>query len=155
MEIFISELIFRSQTILPTDHAKLIMSLNERVIISDPTALRIAQNNIAICLIFFIPTLGAFFMAFVGFNTGRLISATALLSSSATPFQHLQLVFLTPSTWLEVIAHSLAVSEGTILFLGALMSGLRKAGKNLLKTILVTIALLSMSAIFESIIIAT
>lgn len=151
--IFIGGLILGSQTPLSADDAEFIRSQVEQIIISGPTALAIAQNNIAICLIFFIPVFGVLFMVFVSYSTGLVISAYSLLSTSVTRLEILQATFLVPSTWLEVIAYSLAASEGTLFLLGVLTRRFKEEGKTLLKTILVCVALLIVGAVIESILV--
>lgn len=153
IEIYISGFILGSQTTLSLDDAVLIRSQVEQIVVSGPLVLRLAQNNIEICLIFFIPIFGALFMALVSYSTGLVISALSLLSTSVTRLQLLQMAFLFPWTWLEGIAYSLAASEGVLFLLGVLTRRFREEGKTLLKTILVCVALLIVGAVIESVII--
>jgi len=153
MGVFVAGLLVGSQTSLSTEEAELIIDELRRIITSGSFTLQIAQNNIILCLLFFLPMLGVLLMAFVSYSTGIVISAYALLSTSTTSSEILQSFFLFPTTWLELIAYSLAASEGLLLLLGVLTRRLREEGKNLAKTVLLCVTLLMISAVIESILV--
>ena len=157
MGVFLGGLILGSTSNLTTADASLIVNQVqnqfEQFKSAVQLALRIAENNVEICLIFFIPVFGTFFMATVGYNTGIVFSASAIISHSATSLQLLGFTALLPFFWLEVIAYSLAASEGILFLFGVLTRRFKEESKNLLKTILVCVALLVVGAIVESILI--
>ncbi len=110
----------------------------------------IFQNNVTLCLLFFIPFFGTAFMAFVGYNTGIVLSAVALVNPSAG--SGVVLAFATmlfPWTWMEFTAYSLASSEGIIVVISAIRRTLTKESRRLLIVLAVAVILLVIGAITE------
>ncbi|MGB9756635.1 MAG: stage II sporulation protein M [Candidatus Bathyarchaeales archaeon] len=67
-------------------------------------------NNFMFSLIMFVPIIGVVFGAYVLYNTGAVIAATAI-SNQVPPALNLIALFLTPIFWLEFIAYSTAMAE--------------------------------------------
>lgn len=82
---------------------------------SDTLAQYIFLNNFSICLLMFIPLVGAALGFFILFETGIALGAIALTQGFPTSLALLSLV-ITPVFWLEFIAYSLAMAESIWLF---------------------------------------
>ncbi len=149
--IFTLGLFLGSQTPLSEEDAGLILAEMQGILASGgPLSLQIAWNNIVLCLLFFLPVFGVLFMALVSYATGTVISAYALVSASATRSEILLSLFLSPSTWLEFTAYSLAASEGILFLLSVFAKRSRAEGKNLAKAVLSCVAILILSAVIEA-----
>jgi uncharacterized membrane protein SpoIIM required for sporulation len=72
-------------------------------------------NNFIICLLMFIPVLGALFGFYALFNTGIAVSAIATAEGYPLTLVFLSLL-LTPVFWLEFAAYSIAIAESVWLF---------------------------------------
>jgi len=72
-------------------------------------------NNFSICLLMFIPVVGAAFGVFVLFSTGMSISALSMVQGISPIFALLALM-LTPIFWIEFVAYSWGMSESIWLF---------------------------------------
>jgi len=117
----------------------------------DPSATFILRNNLTLCLLFFVPAFGTAFMAFVGYSTGTVLSALAIVSSGSTDAFFLALATLSlPWSWMEFIAYSLASSEGMMIILALVGRTLRREAKTLLIVMAVSVALLVLGAIAEA-----
>jgi uncharacterized membrane protein SpoIIM required for sporulation len=152
LAVFVIGFLIGSLTNLSHSDAELIKEGFLNNIGENPTAFDIAVNNITLCMMFFIPVFGSFFMAFVSYNTGIVLSAIALLSQSTTT--QLELFFATlifPWTWFELLAYALASSQGILLLIGILKGRFKQEVKQTLKTIAICIILLVIGAIIEGI----
>jgi len=109
----------------------------------------IAQNNIVLCLVFFVPVFGQIFMALTSYNTGLVISAVAV-TNSMNRLTVLQNLFFYPSTWLETIVYGLAASESIIFLLCVIKGDYEKEVKRLALTIMACAVILVVSAVIES-----
>jgi hypothetical protein len=104
----------------------------------------------SLCFLFFIPFFGTAFMAFVGYNTGLVLSAVVIINPQS--LTSLALAFATllfPWTWMEFIAYSLASSEGLMVIVSALGHTLRKEARKFLMIFAIAIVLLIVGAIIE------
>ena len=150
--IFIFGLLIGTQTQFSNEEATIILQEFEDIFDTDVSALFIAQNNIALCMLFFIPIFGTPFMGFVSYNTGLLLSAFAT-TQSITVIDLFLSTLLFPITWMELIAYSLASTQGIMLLYGVYTRRLRDEGKNLIKVSLICLLLLGLGAVIESILI--
>ena len=89
-------------------------------------------------------------MGFVSYNTGLLLSAFAT-TQSITVIDLLLSTLLFPITWMELVAYSLASTQGIMLLFGVFTKRLRDEGKNLIKVVLICLLLLGLGALIESI----
>jgi hypothetical protein len=150
LALFLLTFFLGSQVHMSKDEASAIVKEFEDAIGPHPTAQTIIINNSILCLQFFIPFLGLFSLAEVGFNSGNVLAAIAL--SSPTPvsaFTVFLLTLATPVAWIEFTAYSLASSEGTMMIISALARFLRKEAKNLLLTLAVALSLLVFGGFLE------
>jgi hypothetical protein len=150
--IFIFGLFIGSQGQFSNEEATIILQEFEDVLATDVSALFIAQNNISLCMLFFIPIFGTSFMGFVSYNTGLLLSAFAT-TQSITVIDLFLSTLLFPITWMELVAYSLASTQGIMLLYGVYTRRLRDEGKNLIKVVLICLLLLVLGAVIESILI--
>jgi hypothetical protein len=90
-------------------------------LIENPTLSLLLGNNLSISLTGFIPIIGVFSMIYVLYSTGLAFSAVATVYGVPSLILILS-TFITPSFWLEFIAYSLAMMEGTMIFLTLLTS---------------------------------
>ncbi len=150
--IFIFGLFIGSQGQFSKEEATIILKEFEDVLATDVSALFIAQNNISLCMLFFIPIFGTSFMGFVSYNTGLLLSAFAT-TQSITVIDLFLSTLLFPITWMELVAYSLASTQGIMLLYGVYTRRLRDEGKNLIKVVLICLLLLVLGAVIESILI--
>lgn len=153
MGIFLIGLLIGSQAFITADQAQFLVNSVTGSVASGSIPLDIFLNNMFICLIFFLPGLGALFLVFVSYNTGVVLSATAIISGMPSLELFLTLL-LVPSTWLEIMAYSLAANEGTLLILSILKKHFKRELRTLAKTVLICAALLTVGAIVESILIS-
>jgi hypothetical protein len=112
----------------------------------------IAQNNILLCLVFFVPVFGQIFMVLTSYNTGLVLSASAV-ANSVSRITVLANIFIYPSTWLETGVYALAASESTIFLLSLIKGNYVSEGKRLALTIVACVAILIVSAVIESLLI--
>jgi len=150
--IFIFGLFIGSQGQFSNEEATIVLKEFEDVLATDVSALFIAQNNISLCMLFFIPIFGTSFMGFVSYNTGLLLSAFAT-TQSITVIDLFLSTLLFPITWMELVAYSLASTQGIMLLYGVYTRRLRDEGKNLIKVVLICLLLLVLGAVIESILI--
>jgi hypothetical protein len=150
--IFIFGLFVGSQVQFSKEEATIILKELGDNFATDLSALFIAQNNISLCMFFFIPLFGTSFMGFVSYNTGLLLSAFAT-TQSVTVIDLFLSTLLFPITWMELVAYSLASTQGIMLLLGVLTRRLRDEGKNLIKMVLICLLLLGLGAVIESVLI--
>lgn len=120
-----------------------------------PTAPGIAFNNIRITLAFFIPVFGTALMVFASYSFGVVLSALATTQLGV----NVPLIFLNlltfPFFWLELIAYSLASTQGNMLLLGYLTKNGKKEARNLIISVGVCILLLVVSAVMEAALLTT
>ena len=150
--IFIFGLFIGSQAQFSKEEATIILQEFGDIFATDVSALFIAQNNISLCMLFFIPIFGTSFMGFVSYNTGLLLSAFAT-TQSITVIDLFLSTLLFPITWMELVAYSLASTQGIMLLFGVFTRRLRDEGKNLIKVVLISLLLLGLGAVIESVII--
>ena len=100
-------------TPLSSDIAQAIIEQIEPLFENLSTSL-IIGNNLSIALIAIIPIVGLFWMIFTLYSTGLAFSAIATVSDVPALFLIL-FTFITPFFWLEYIAYSLAMMEGTMI----------------------------------------
>lgn len=156
LAIFFFAFILGSTASLSRGEAQSIYQQFSSQVGPNPTALQIFSNNMILCLLFFIPFFGTAFMAFVGYNTGLVLSAVAIVNPQ-TPTS-LVLAFTTllfPWAWMEIIAYSLASSEGLMVIVSGVRRILRKEAKRFLIIFAIAIILLTVGAIIEELAIAT
>lgn len=151
LALFIVGLTLGSQAPLSQGDAESIIQEFRNMIGSNPTTFEIALNNITICMIFFIPVVGTLFMAFVSYNTGMVLSAVTLISPSTSRLDILLTTFIFPWTWMELIAYSLASTQGIMLILGVLTGRFRQEGRRTLISALICLILLGFGAYIEAI----
>ena len=151
LAMFIIGFLTGSLTDLTHNNAESILNEFMNNIGPDPTAFDIAFNNITLCMMFFIPVFGHFFMALVSYNTGIVLSAIALLSPSTTQLELFLTTLIFPWTWLELFSYGLASSQGLLLLIRSLTGRFREEGKQTLKTMAICIILLIIGAIIEAI----
>jgi hypothetical protein len=117
---------------------------------SNPTAYQIFANNITLCLLFFVPFFGTAFMAFVGYNTGVVLSALSLLNPQSGSGVALALtLFLFPWTWMEFGAYSLGSSAGLMVIISAIGKRLRIEARRFLIALAIVAFLLIVGGIIE------
>lgn len=147
--IFILGLFVGSQTPFSKEEAKIIVEELEEKLATNTSALFIAQSNISLCMLSFIPIFGTSFMAYVSYNTGLLLSAFAT-TKSITAIDLFLSTLVLPTTCMELVAYSLASTQGIMFLLGVLTRRLREEGKNLIKAFLICLLLLGLGAMIES-----
>ncbi|MCJ7635752.1 stage II sporulation protein M [Candidatus Bathyarchaeota archaeon] len=156
LAIFIFTFILGSTVPLSRQEAQLIYQQFNSQVGPSPTALQIFSNNMSLCLLFFIPFFGTAFMAFVGYNTGLVLSAVVIVNPQAPT--SLVLAFTTllfPWAWMEFIAYSLASSGGLMVIVSALGRTLRKEARKFLILFTVVVVLLIVGAVIEGLAIST
>ena len=150
LAIFITAFLLGSMASISQQEAQAIIDAFNTQIGSDPTAYQIFENNITLCLLFFIPFFGTAFMAFVGYNTGMVLSALALLNpQSGSPVALALTLFLFPWTWMEFVAYSLASSASLMVIISAISRRLRIEARRFLITLAIAAFLLIIGAIIE------
>jgi len=147
--IFIFGLFIGSQAQFSKEEATIILKELEEILTTNLSALFIAQNNISLCILFFIPIFGTSFMAYVSYNTGLLLSVLAT-TQSITVIDLFLSTLLLPTTWMELVAYSLASTQGIMFLLGVFTRRLRDEVKNLIKVFLICLLLLGLGAVIES-----
>jgi len=147
--IFILGLFIGTQAQFSQEEAKFILKEFEERFATDLSALFIAQNNISLCMLFFIPIFGTSFMSFVSYNTGLLLSVLAT-TRSITVIDLFLSTLLLPTTWMEIVAYSLASTQGIMFLLGVFTRRLRDELKNFIKVFLICLLLLGLGAVIES-----
>lgn len=152
LSLFIFGLFIGSQTQFSTEEANIILQAFEESYPTDLSALFIAQNNISLCILFFIPLFGTSFMGFVSYNTGLILAALAI-TQSITGVDLFLSTLLLPTTWMELVAYSLASSQGIMFLLGVFLRRMRDEGKTFIKILIICLLLLGVGAIIESILI--
>jgi hypothetical protein len=71
-------------------------------------------NNFMICLLAFVPLVGALFEFYVLYSTGVVIAAISY--NQAPPLLVLLMLFIFPYAWLEFLAYSTGIAESFWLF---------------------------------------
>lgn len=102
-------------TPLSYDTAQVIVNEVESLF-EDLTSLFILENNLSIALVGFIPIVGILWMFYVLYSTGLGFSAFSIVYEIPSLVVILA-TFITPVFWLEYIAYSLALTEGTMILL--------------------------------------
>ncbi len=106
-------------------------------------------NNLLICLMMFIPILGPLFGLFIIFNTGTILGALAI-SQGYPSSLYLVTLLITPHTWLEFAAYSVAMSASVWLFMRIIQGrGFHELKKNTTKFIVVSVLFLVAAAFVE------
>jgi len=105
-------------------------------------------NNCRICLIMFIPIVGAVFGALSLFSTGVAINALSIVQGVPSNLMLLSLI-IGPIFWIEFIAYSMGMTESVWLFRRALQ-GRWKELKRAAILIGIAVGLLAIGAIIES-----
>jgi len=105
-------------------------------------------HNFLICLLMFIPIFGTTFGFISLFITGYALGGISLLQN-VPPLRNLSLLLVTPHTWLEFIAYSLAISE-SIWLMRRLIQKRFSELKNTMILIGVCAGLLALAAIIET-----
>jgi hypothetical protein len=116
---------------------------------SSVTPFTIVRNNLSISVLLLIPVVGIGLMIIVSYNTGLALAALATIEEVPTLTLFLALS-VNPVTWIEVIAYSLAASQGVMCLVGLVSKRLREELGNLLKVVLVVSLLLAVGALWES-----
>jgi hypothetical protein len=150
LAIFIFAFVLGSSASLSRQEAQAIYQEFSSQVGPNPTTLQIFSNNMSLCFLFFIPFFGTAFMAFVGYNTGLVLSAVVIINPQS--LTSLALAFATllfPWTWMEFIAYSLASSEGLMVIVSAVGRTFRKEAKRLLIIFAIAIILLAVGSIIE------
>jgi RNA polymerase subunit RPABC4/transcription elongation factor Spt4 len=156
LAIFIVAFLLGSMAFISQQEAQAIIDAFNTQIGSDPTAYQIFENNITLCLLFFIPFFGTAFMAFVGYNTGMVLAALALLNPQlGSPVALALTLFLFPWTWMEFVAYSLASSTGLMVIISIIGRRLRVEARKFLIILVIAIFLLIIGAIIEELAISS
>jgi Stage II sporulation protein M len=156
LAIFIASFIFGSMAPLSQQEAQAIIEEFNTQIGSNPTAYQIFANNVMLCLLFFIPVFGTAFMAFVGYNTGVVLSALALVNPQSGSAVALALtLFLFPWTWMEFASYSLASSSGLMVIMSAIGRRLRLEARRFIVALAIAAFLLIVGAIIEELAISS
>ena len=156
LAIFIAAFLLGSMASISQQEAQAIIDAFNTQIGSDPTAYQIFENNITLCLLFFIPFFGTAFMAFVGYNTGMFLSALALLNpQSGSPVALALTLFLFPWTWMEFVAYSLASSASLMVIISAISRRLRIEARRFLIALAIAAFLLIVGAVIEELAISS
>jgi|YelNatPaOPRAMG01_1025707.scaffolds.fasta_scaffold71582_2 hypothetical protein len=112
--------------------------------------LGIFTNNIRIAALEFVPALGWVIFLASATTTGRVLAALA--SSSQIPWQLIALsLFASPHAWLEFIAYSIAVTQGTFLIYSWRKKRLLFESLRTLFAILAVLIMLLFAAFLETI----
>lgn len=109
-------------------------------------------NNVFICLLAFIPIIGAFLEFYILFSTG--VTIAAITYNAANPSLSFLLLFIFPFTWLEFIAYSIGISEGVWLFWRIIKHRGKRELLNACTFIAISVVLLLAAAFIEIAIIA-
>jgi len=150
LAVFVVTFLLGSTASLSTREAEVIVKEFTDVFGMNPSATLILTNNLILYLLSFIPALGLAFMAFAFYNSGLVLSALSIVAGA--PSQALILAFMTltlPWTWMELIAYSLASSEGIMAILALIGRTLRNEAKILLTILGVSVTLLIVGAVVE------
>jgi hypothetical protein len=150
LAIFIITFILGSMIPLSRQDAQAIVNGIRSTLGTHPTAIQIFRNNITLCLLFLIPLFGPAFMAYVGYSTGVVLAAAAILSPTSSPLALAFASLLFPWTWLEFSAYSLASTAGLMIIVSTLRHKLRKEVIRFLIALVVSVALLTLAAVLES-----
>lgn len=110
-------------------------------------------NNFMLCLLAFVPLLGAFFEFYVMYSTGVAIAAISF--GKANPLVSLFGLFLFPFAWLEFLAYSIAISESLWLFWRIIHHKAKAELKNACILIAISAVTLLVAAIIEVAILAS
>ncbi|TET65591.1 hypothetical protein E3J49_01295 [Candidatus Bathyarchaeota archaeon] len=95
-------------------------------------------NNFVICLVGFVPVIGAVFECYVLYSTGVVISAyTAYKGFQVDPLLLFFSLFLFPFVWLEFLAYSTAMAESFWL----MWRMVQRKGKNEIKNACILISI--------------
>jgi len=110
-------------------------------------------NNFMHTLILFTPFFGLIWGAFIFFNTGVVLA----IMGSATHINAeilLILLFLSPHTWLELIAYSLALSQNVLLMMAIFKGQFKEELKRTCIIITICALILLLAAVVEVILIS-
>lgn len=107
-------------------------------------------NNFMICLLAFIPIVGAIFEFFVLYSTGVMIAAISY--ERINPLLALSTLFIFPFAWLEFLAYSIGIAESFWLTWRIIQHKSRREILNVCKLISITAIILLAAAILEIII---
>jgi hypothetical protein len=116
------------------------------------TASFFENNFLQVCLIMFIPVVGVVLGSIILFDTGSLIAAQSV-AYKFPPVLVLLLLFIFPSTWLEMLAYSTAFSESFWFIRRSLQGKLAREIVNLGKLILIAAVLLAAAAFLEALVV--
>lgn len=151
LAVFVAAFLLGSKASLTRQEAQAIVNELMDTYGANPSVTLILRNNLTLCLLFFIPVFGTAFMAFVGYSTGMVLSAVALVSPNPTDSLILALVTLSlPWTWMEFVSYNIASSEGVMIILALIGRNIRKEAKRLLMLLAVSVALLVLGAFVEA-----
>jgi hypothetical protein len=111
-------------------------------------------HNLLICLLEIIPFLGTMLLVMSGFTTGLGLSAICQIRGIDPSVALWVLLNEFPHTWLEFLAYSLAVTEGTMAFLMLIAVGFKLLFRRELKIVVLTFfvsnLLLAAGSVFET-----
>jgi hypothetical protein len=109
-------------------------------------------NNFMINLIMFAPFIGPLFGAYVLYNTGAVIAATATAQGFPSTLSFFSL-FLTPIAWLEYLSYSIGIAESVWLTRRILQRGGKHELVNTSRFISICAVLLLVGAVVETMLI--
>lgn len=115
----------------------------------NPSATLILRNNVTLCLLFLVPVFGTALMAFVGYSTGTVLSALALVYKEPSALLLALATLGLPWAWMEFTAYSLASSEGMMIIVALVGRTLRREAKTFLIVLAASVALLVLGALVE------
>lgn len=103
-------------------------------------------NDVELCLPMFIPVFGQVFLVIIGYNTGVVLSAYAIVQS-INRVTVLRNILFYPTTLLDCMVFGLAASEGFIFLLSIIKRSYVAEGKRLIIAMIVCIAVLAVSEV--------
>jgi hypothetical protein len=116
------------------------------------TAAFFENNFLRVCLLMFIPVVGVILGSIILFDTGSLIAAYSV-PYKFPPVLVLLLLFIFPSTWLEMLAYATAFSESFWFIRRSLEGKLAREIVNLGKMVLISAVLLAVAAFLEALVV--
>ncbi|MCP8316615.1 MAG: hypothetical protein H3Z51_07125 [archaeon] len=132
----------------PIDYASAQAIIQEVPSPSEITLLLIIENNLSIALAGFVPIIGTFWILFVLYSTGVVISAFAVMND-VSPVLCLLYFIGNPIFWIEYTGYTLAMTESAMLIYSVFLKGIREELKIALLLLIVVILLLIIGAVIE------
>ncbi len=136
------------------DANQLVSDFNQTVTaVSDqgafPLTSYILGNNLLICLLMFVPIIGPLLGLLITFDSGIVLAALAV-SQGFPPSLYFIALLISPHTWIELAAYSVAMSSSVWLLMRIIRGrGFHELTKNTARFMVISMLLLVAGAIVE------